>query len=339
LDTLTRRLDDRSFNRFDTYHQLAFPMLPGGWLSLVPRAGIGFTSYSDLDGNGFTGEDSADRTYVHAGLDASFKLSKIFPNIQSRRLGLDQLRHILQPYARYSWVSADDLGENFPSIDRLTLSTKLRPLDLTRFTATDEIRDWNIVRVGTNNQLLTRRNGSSLPWFTWDTYMEFYLQDPEFDRDYSNLFNRLFWNPLPWLSAGFDSQIPVADAGNSFTELNSYLNFQPFRNFRFSLGHFYLKDHPFFDDNNTLRVTSYTRLSDTWGFGTAHFYEAESDILQLQQYTIHRDLTSWTAAIGAQFRDNGNVEDFGLVFSLTSKAFPRVGVPVDFVGDNLSTIR
>jgi len=56
--------------------------------------------------------------------------------------------------------------------------------------------------------------------------------------------------------------------------------------------------------------------------------------LELQQYTLHRDLSSWTAAIGAQVRDNRVQDEFSFIFSLTLKAFPRVGLPVDFVGTN-----
>lgn len=330
LDTLTRRLDESGFNRFDTYHQLVYPIKPREGISVVPRAGLGYTHYSNVEGNGYTGADG-ERTYAHAGVDASMKYSRVFPNVQSRRLGLDQLRHILQPYARYSWVSADSLGDHFPSIDRLALSTKLQPLDVTRFTGIDDLRNWNIVRLGLTNQLLTRRNGGSFPWLSMNTYIDFFLDDPEFDRDYSNLFNELSWNPLPWLTAGVDAQFPVG-GGQSFTEVNSYLHFQPFRTFEFQLGHFFLQDNPFFEDSNSFRLTTYTRLSDTWGFGTAHYYEVARDLLQLQQYSLHRDFDSWTAMFGAQVRDNETVKDWGFLFSLTLKAFPRLRLPVDFVG-------
>lgn len=331
LDSLTRRLDESAFNRFDTYHQLLYPIQVRDGVSVVPRAGFGYTGYSNIQGNGYT-ENTKDRTYAHAGVDASTKFSKVFPNVRSRALGLDQLRHILQPYARYSWVASDDLGANFPSIDRLALSTKLRPLDITRYTGIDDLRDWNIVRVGLNNHILTRRNNGSFPWLSMNTYMDFFFKDPEYNRDYSNLFNELTWNPLPWLTAGVDAQFPIGGNGQSFTEVNSYLHFQPLRNFEFQLGHFYLQDNPFFEDSNSFRMTTYTRLSDNWGFGTAHYYEVERDLLQLQQYTVHRDFESWTAMFGAQVRDNDSVKDWGFLFSLTLKAFPRLRLPVDFVG-------
>lgn len=332
LGNLTRKLDESGYNRFDTYHQLVYPINVHDGISLVPRAGVGYSNYDNIRGDGYA-DASKDRTYAHAGVDASMKFSKDFPNVKNRALGLDQLRHILQPYARYSWVAADDLGTDFPSIDRLALSTKLRPLDVTRFTGIDDLKNWNIMRLGLSNHFLTRRNNGSFPWLSMNTYMDFFLgQDPDFNRHYSNLFNELTWNPLPWLTAGVDAQFPVGGNGQSFTEVNSYLHFQPTRRFEFQLGHFFLQDNPFFEDSNSIRITTYTRLSDTWGFGTAHYFEMQRDLLQLQQYSIHRDFESWTAMFGAQVRDNDTVKDWGFLFSLTLKAFPRLRLPVDFVG-------
>jgi hypothetical protein len=267
---------------------------------------------------------------MHAGVDFSFKLSKAYPGVHNRKLGLNELRHILQPYSRFSYLAADDLSRELPAIDRLAPTTKDRPLDVTRFTSTDALRNWNIVRLGMYNRLQTKRNGGTFPWFDLNTFVDVFGEDPEFNREVSNLFNELRWNPLPWLSAHIDSQLPLG-GDYDFSEINSYLTFQPKPNFSFSLGQFFLEDHPFFFDSNTTRLATYTRVNDNWGLGTAHFYEAETDSLRLQQYTVHRDLSSWTAALGAQIRDNLGDQEFGLVFSLTLKAFPQISTPTDFL--------
>jgi lipopolysaccharide assembly outer membrane protein LptD (OstA) len=333
---LERQVDERSYNRFDIFQQLVYPMQFANWLNVVPRAGLGYTNYADISATGLEAGlatvDSLDRPSAHAGVDLSFKLSRSYEDAVNRRWGLEGLRHILQPYSRFSWVAADDLSQDLPAIDRFAPTTKSRPLDLTRFTTTDEIRDWNIVRVGMYNRLLTRRNGGAFPWLDMNTYLDLFAQDPEFDRDISNLYNEARWSPLPWLSANLDSQLPLGDEFD-FTEVNTYLSFQPSRNFRFSVGHFILDDHPLFFDSRASRLATYTRLTDNWGFGTAHFYEAETSSLQLQQYTLHRDLSSWVAAFGAQVRDNPSGDEVGLLFSLTLKAFPRVGTPAGFLNN------
>jgi lipopolysaccharide assembly outer membrane protein LptD (OstA) len=332
---LERTIDNRSYNRFDIFQQLVRPMQFADWLNVVPRVGAGYTHYSAVTARGLDGQllesvDSLERPSLHAGVDLSFKLSRAYPGVRNRKIGLDQLRHILQPYSRFSYVAADDLSQSLPAIDRLAPTTKDRPLDVTRFTATDALRNWNIVRVGMYNRLLTKRNGGTFPWFDLNSFVDIYGKDPEFSREVSNLFNELRWNPLPWLTASVDSQLPLSGE-YGFSEVNSYLTFQPKPNFNFSLGQFFLEDHPFFFDSNTTRLSTYTRVNDNWGVGTAHFYEAETDSLRLQQYTIHRDLSSWTAALGAQIRDNLGNDEFGLVFSLTLKAFPRVGTPTDLL--------
>jgi len=335
LKRLGRQVDSRSYNRFDIFQQIVYPMQFGGWLNVVPRVGAGYTAYNDISSTGVNGKsfdtvDSLERPNAHAGVDMSFKVSKVYSGVQNRKLGLNELRHILQPYTRFSYLSANDLSQDLPAIDRLAPTTKDRPLDVTRYTATDALRNWNIVRLGMYNRLQTKRNSGALPWFDLNTFVDVYGEDPEYDREVSNLFNEMRWSPLPWLSANIDSQMPLG-GDYDFAEVNSYLTFQPFENFRFSLGHFYLNDHPFFFDSDSTRVTTYTRLNDNWGFGTGHFYEAETDSLQLQQYTVHRDLSSWTAALGAQIRDNLGDQEFGLVFSMTLKAFPRIGTPTDFI--------
>jgi hypothetical protein len=56
----------------------------------------------------------------------------------------------------------------------------------------------------------------------------------------------------------------------------------------------------------------------------------DDQTLEFQSYSVHRDLSSWSASIGAMVRDNRNGEsDFGLLFSLTLKDFPQVSIPLD----------
>lgn len=338
LNNLDQLLDNRSFTRFDTYHELLYPATIGGWLSIVPRAGVGYTKYMDV---GARNVGDRDRTILHAGFDASFKVSKVYPNAVSDAMGINELRHITQPYLNYSFVSADAPANGFATrIDRLTPTTRLRPLDLPLFTAVDDIQNWNIARVGMINRLQTKRNQGTFGWFELNTFFDTYIDDPEFDRNFSNLFNNVTWYPLPWLIARLNSQIPILDQATGFTEVVSNLTFMPTKNFQFSLGNYFLNDHPFFVDSNQLSLGTYTRLSDNWGFSTSHRFEASDSTLEIQQYQIHRDLAAWTASFGGILRDNrGGTNEWGVVMSFTLKAFPTVSLPIDlqpgsFAGSN-----
>ena len=79
--------------------------------------------------------------------------------------------------------------------------------------------------------------------------------------------------------------------------------------FRFGIRHYFLNDHPTFEDSDLYALTTYTRLSDNWGFSTAHRFESDDNTLEYQQYTIHRDLASWTASVGGIIRNNRDGED------------------------------
>lgn len=321
-------VDPSGFNRFHTYHEFLFPTQLGGFINAVPRAGAGFTNYSGFD---MPGINSLDRTTTNAGIDLSFKMSKRSPNIVNRALGINGLLHVVRPYVNYSYVSTDDLNGRFSPIDRLTPTTRLRPIDMPMFTSIDDIRDWQIVRSGVSNRWITRRSGSPYEWLSVNNYFDTYLEDPEFNRDFSNFFTDVKWSPLPWLTASTIAQVPLLDNSLDFSEISSALTVMPTDWFRFSAQHYYITDHPFFIDSDLYALTTYTRLSDNWGFSTAHRFESDDNTLEYQQYSIHRDLASWTASLGGMIRDNRNGEnEYGVLFSLTLKAFPKVSLPLDF---------
>jgi LPS-assembly protein len=68
-------------------------------------------------------------------------------------------------------------------------------------------------------------------------------------------------------------------------------------------------------------------LTENWGVGTRHIYEIDDSTLELQQYTLHRDLGNWVAGMGITQRNNRLNQAYGLVLSLTLKDFPSASVP------------
>jgi LPS-assembly protein len=325
IPALTTQLLDPAFSRFHSYHEFSLPLNLGGWLSLVPEAGFGYTKYWNIAGP----SESINRTYVQAGAEASVKFSKDFGEYQDRTLGLDGLVHVLQPYARWSLVSTNDLDPTFPEIDRLSFSTRPRTLDVGRFTAIDDIRDWNIVRFGARNRFLTHRDGQSYEWLYLDTYMDAFIQDPEADRKLSNLYNDVRWRPLPWLSVDLETQFPLANNGSGFSEYSARLRFQPNENFEFSIGDRFLNNHPVLTDSNRIDLRGYARINEQWGFGLYQLWELNDGTLEVEQYTLHHDLGNWVAGLGFTHRDNRVNDEYGVVFSLTLKDFPAASLPFE----------
>jgi len=328
IPALTTQLLDPAFSRFHTYHEFSMPLNLGGWLSLVPEAGIGYSKYWNVSGP----SESINRTYVQAGAEASVKFSKDFGEYQDRVLGLDGLVHVLQPYARWSLVSTNDLDPTFPEIDRLSFSTRPRTLDVGRFTAIDDIRDWNIIRFGARNRLLTHRDGQSYEWLYLDTYMDAFIQDPEGNRNLSNLYNDVRWRPLPWLSADLETQFPLVNDGSGFSEVSARLRFQPNENFEFSIGDRLLNNHPVLTDSNRIDIRAYARINEQWGIGMFQLWELDDSTLEVEQYTVHRDLGNWVAGVGFTHRNNRVNDEYGVVLSLTLKDFPAVSLPFEVDG-------
>jgi lipopolysaccharide export system protein LptA len=338
--------------RVDTFHQLTYPNTYFGWLSIVPRVGFRDTYYSqsqflgntifpadqnplipdfippdpthNIDFNG-----AVNRTVFDAGVEASFKVSRVWEDVQSRFFGLDGLRHVIQPYTNFSWVSENGVNPSeVLMFDRYVPSTQLRPIDFPQFVSIDSIDSWTVWRVGVRNRLETRRDDLTITWLELDTYFDVNFENPYDRTPYSNLFNQLRFQPLPWVSVVVNSQVPAFDKG--FTEVNTNIVVQPVSNLEFSVGHRYLNSNPFFENSSLFVVGGYYRLNDNWGVAVQEQYEATTHTLEQQRYAVYRDLTSWVASLGAVVRDNGGVKEYGVLLTFTLKAFPKLGLDLNF---------
>ena len=351
--------DDSGFqnyntDRFDTFHQLTFPNTYFGWLSIVPRVGFRGTYYGktwDLGSTTFVPpsnplipdfilppptlanpvkfDGDTFRTVFNTGAEASFKISRTWENVQSRAFGLDGLMHVIQPFTNFSYV--EENGPNPLSIlefDRFEPSTQLRAIDFPQFTPIDSIDSWTVWRVGVRNRLETRRDDRTITWLELDTFFDVNFDNPYDRTDYSNFFNNLRFTPLPWMSFSVNSQVPAFAKG--FTEVNTIASVQPIANLQLSVGHRYLNDNPFFLDSSLFLVGGYYRINDNWGVGAQEQYEATTGLLEQQRYSIYRDLSSWVASFGGVIRDNKGVKEYGVIFTMTLKAFPKFGFDLNF---------
>jgi hypothetical protein len=265
------------------------------------------------------------------GVEVSAKASKAYERVQSRWLGLDGLRHVVQPYANYSLVgNFGPSPQDILQFDRVVPSTQLLPIEFPQFTAIDTIDTWNILRIGVRNRLQTRRDQITYQWMTLDTFMDVNFDNPYSDAQVSNVFNVYSFRPVPWLFLTVASQLPIVEEG--FTEINTALNFMPTPSLSFRVGHQYIDGNPFFADNSQVDFYAYWRINENWGVSLYEQYEFFSQVWQYQRYMIHRDLSSWVASLGTQVRDSQGQEkpDFGVLFILTLKDAPQVTLPISF---------
>lgn len=326
IPLLRAQLLDTGYQRFHTNHSFSAPFTYHDWFTLTPHVGFAYTDYSAVQGPA----DSDSRFMLHGGVEAAVKFSKNYADIQNRTLGVDGLLHVFQPYINWSVTSADELDPDYPKIDRLTFTTRPRSLDPLRYTAIDEFESWNILRMGGRHQLITHRDDQSYEWLYLDTYMDSYIDDPEGNRKYSNLYNDIRWQPLPWLGVDLETQFPVFDNGSGFTELSTRVRFMPNPNWEFSVAYRSLNNHPVLLDSNRIDLGTYIRLSENWGIGSRHIFEMDDGTIELQQYTIQRELGDWIAGVGLSHMDNRFENEFGIIFSLTLKSFPSASLPLSF---------
>ncbi|MFM2198890.1 MAG: assembly protein LptD [Verrucomicrobiota bacterium] len=318
IPALRAQLLDTGFNRFHSNHTFSMPFTHGDWFSFSPHVGAAYTHYSSVVG---AAETDA-RFMLHGGAEAAVKFSKDYGAENDALPGIRGLLHVFQPYTAWSMVSADELDRDYPKIDRLTFTTRPRPLQTTSFTAIDEIESWNILRFGARNHLITRRDAQSHEWLFMDTYIDRYLDDPEGNRTWSNLYNDIHWQPLPWLGLDLETQMPVFDDGSGFSEFSTRLRYMPWQDMELSLTYRHLKNHPVLLDSDRVDLGTYIRLAENWGIGTRYTFEMDDGVLEVQQYTLHRDLGNWVAGMGVTHRDNRFEDEFGVIFSLSLKDFP-----------------
>lgn len=325
LDDINDILEDKGFSRFHTWQEFSLPLNLDGKVNIVPKAGAGLTSYWDFEDD----TDSTTRSHFFAGVDASMKFSRVYPEIESKAWGLEGLMHIFQPYANFSQLTSNNIDSDLRGIDVLTPSTRPPALEVGRFPATDSITDWTILRLGGRNILLSKRDGDSHRWLAIDTYVDVFLNDLETDRKLSNLYNDLVWQPLPWMKLDVETQFPITNNDANFSELYSHLSFMPNDASELRLGYRILDNHPTIKDSNRVDLRTYFRVNDSWGVGTYHRYEFDDSTLEVQQYAVHKDFDSWRASLGFLVRDNRESKDeYGLTLNFTLKNFPSVRLPL-----------
>ena len=323
---LEQLLGRNQFGRFHTYQELSRPLNALKGLTITPRVGGGFTQYWDAGNN----KDSYSSPHGYLGLDTGMKFTRTFSSVNNHAWGLDQLLHVLHPYANVSVLSTKELRDDQVKIDRLTATERPRPYDVGRYSAIDDYRNWSIVRLGARNQFLTKRDDRSHTWFTLDTYIDHFLNDPEFQRDFSNLYNDLKWNPVPWGSLNFNTQIPIASQG--FTELSTSLLLWPHENVELDLGHSFLQDHPTITDSNVVRARAYVRLTPKWGVGAYQQWQLDDNTLERQEYSFYRNFQGWTAGLGLYQRDNRLNKEYGALLNITLNAIPSASIPFSIGG-------
>jgi lipopolysaccharide assembly outer membrane protein LptD (OstA) len=318
--------------RADTFHQITLPETFFGWLDVTPRVGGRFTYYSPATGPGAT-TTNQDRWVLNTGLEASFKASQVWPGVRNDFFDVNGLRHIIEPSINYAYVPRPNVQpQDVPQFDyELTNSLQLLPLDFPDYNAIDAIDSQNTIRFGLNNRLQTKRGGDVVDLVYWDVETDWRLRHDAGQTTFSDIFSTLEFRPRSWLTV--ESQTRYDINSGRFNLAQDSITFQPNTTWNLSLGQFFLRDDPVFGTGNDLfNATFFYRLNENWGARVAENFDAKTGTLEEQDYSIYRDLRSWTAALTFRALDNlSNGHEYAVAVTFSFKAFPRFALGQDTV--------
>jgi len=334
------QLNNYSAYRYDTYHEFSLPHQYFNFLSLTPRIGGRFTYYSDDNQNitdtanndGLSSDkirNSKARLAGDVGLEGDFKISRTWLNASAPNLGIDGIRHEIEPFFDVQYAPSPTVSPNdIRGFDNRLYSTQLQPLDWTAYNSIDSIDRQAVLRFGVWNKIQTKRDGVNYDLFTVQTYA-----DADFDHNFSaatpsstlsNLFNDIRFNITPQLT--FQSFSAIDVNGNSYNQIDNNFIWSPDPSLQFTVGDHYINHSPIFGDSNNVNLDLFYRINEHWQFEGQEQFEAATGRLQLQQYTIYRDLDAWQLGMTYSDSELNNVGDHTVYFSLTLKAFPKAHI-------------
>ncbi len=320
--------DPYSAARADTYHQLVLPLTYFGWLNVTPRVGGRFTYYSEADEPGGV-TDEQYRGVFNTGAEASFRASRTWAGYQNKFFRMDGARHILQPSVNYVYVpDPDDQLRELPQFDYDMPSLRLLPLEFTDYNAIDSIDSENVFRLGLRNKIQTKRDGTIINFLSSDLYTDWRVNPRADQTTFADIYSDNVIRPWAWLT--LESLTRYDTESGQFRFSYNSLTLEPSDQWTWTVGQFYLKEdlsntrYALGPGNNLYLSSIFFRLNENWGFRATHHFEARTGEMEEQNYTVYRDLRSWTAALTLRWRElRSGQDDFTIGFAFSLKAYPR----------------
>lgn len=297
-------LDDIDVHRWDAYYAWQKPIPLNGWLNVAPVIGTRLNYWSDGTG---AGTDSHGRIVGELGFDADMTLHAEW-DYTNAFWGIDGLRHIMRPVARYRYYPGAQYGQGnvFP-IDDDPFLTSMLPLELASVRSIDTLTDTNVFRLGVENQLQTRAADGygSRDLVRWDIYQDIDFNGepgPESDT-FTSTYSFLEVEPAHWLSLDMSNRFDTEELRHVEQRLRLTLrdgNVQ-----RLSLAAIGLRD-----EIEQYRIRWRRDFSSRWGVDFEWRYDGQIDKLTEQRYRLRQRISnSWDVTYEFAVREDARRED------------------------------
>ena len=344
---------DYETTRFDTMHFLFLP-LKLGHFDFTPRVGGRVTWYEnssteavsndELNKNfgldiprgaptvvgEFKGYNEAGGEQTNAAAEVGFelrtKLHSTWDGIKNEHLGIDGVRHVVEPYLKHTYISDPDV-----SSDELYFFDEIDRVDETHFT-----------RIGIEQRFQTRRDKRIYTFARIETYYDFY-HETEADEDEAGDFGlvidvaptediQFWWHSL--VNAG-DGRFNVSHLGARYGDNEKFFfdiaylyqdNFKSRYNYSMvsELTQVLTMDYfPIvYDENESVRLSAGMPINDKTTVRAHLFFDLEAGSLVRQRYELLRDLNCWMASLSFE-KEEDELEAY-LLFYL--KSLPNFGL-------------
>jgi len=319
--------DRFSATRGDTFHQVLLPWTFFGWLNITPRAGGRFTYYGEASGPGANTVEEQ-RAVFNTGAEVSLKASRTWAGAKNKFWEIDGVRHIVMPSVNYVYVPQPGVSpRRLPQFDYELPSAELLPILYPDYSSIDSIDSQNVLRLGLENKLQTKRHAGLENFFHWSLYTDWRLKPNEDQDTFADLYSKVDLKPFSWLT--LNSELNYGINQHRWDQLNHSATFAPNDRWSWTVGHRYLRDGAFYGTNvgnNLVFNSAYLRINPNWAARVIHYYDVRESFVQSQSYTLYRDLRSWTVAMTFRLlKDKGSDSDsdYGFAITFSSKAFPR----------------
>ncbi len=316
--------------RVDTRHRIFYPTKHFGFLNIIPDVGYRATYYSNTRSvstvteevpvlgepaaegeeppvigvsNQVTrieSEEGADlRNIYEFGLETSFKAFKV---IHEEPIYLGEgLRHVVEPYARYSIVPRPNL----------------EPSDLPQFDEVDQLDKEHQIRFGVRNKLQTKRGNRVHDMIDLNTYTIYYIDPEEDQNDFDDFFFDARLRLARWLQIDFDGGYDWYENEVSF--FNTQIAAIAPDLSTMALEYRYTRDR------RHLALSEIVLFpEDRWSYSGYWRYDIDESELEEQIYMVQRRFNCTLLGVGVRSRLEGDGDtEWRLWAQVSLLAFPE----------------